>query len=218
MSLAGSRPRTPGASSLMAPSLACPCAGPGASQCAAPSLLLLLLLLHPARGVAMAHRHPDIKGISLSRDVGRTPLGGVGSGPCGSSVLTVFAALPALETPSLAVSPVSAHPVILPLPDATPSSLSRASFSLPFACGLPLHGCYSDTLPLSPQPVASVTCRGRSSGAWMPLRRSGHGRSACTMRASTSVAGPSSMSTGSCQLPTASAGEWMVPNAIPMDV
>lgn len=49
----------------------------------------------------------------------------------------------------------------------------------------------------------------------MPLRRSGHGKSACTMRASTSVVGPSSMSTGSCQLPTASAGEWVVLDTIP---
>lgn len=218
MSLAGSSPRTPRASSLMAASLSRPCAGPGASQCAASSLFLLLLLLHPARGVAVAHRHPDIKGVSMSRDVGRTPLGGVGSGPGGSSVLTVFTALPALETPSLAFSPVSSrHPAP---PRCSPFLLVQGHF-LPPIClwpGLPPHGCYSDTLPLSPQPVASVTCRGRSSGAWMPLRRSGHGRSACTTRASTSVAGPSSMSTGSCRLPTASASEWIVPNAICMDV
>lgn len=44
----------------------------------------------------------------------------------------------------------------------------------------------------------------------MPLRKSGRGRSACTMRAFMSVVGPSSMSTGSYPRPTASAGEWVV--------
>lgn len=151
MSLAGSHPRTPGASSLMAASLSCPCAGPGASQCAASSLLLFLLLLHPARGVAMAHRHPNIKGIALSRDVGRTPLGGVGSGPCGSSVLTVFAALPALETLSLAFSPSPLMPSSCPSPmlpfPPCPGPVSPSH--LPVACP-----CMAATQTLCPSPLS----------------------------------------------------------------
>lgn len=52
----------------------------------------------------------------------------------------------------------------------------------------------------------------------MPSRESGHGRSVCTMQASTSVVGPSLMSTGSCLQHTALRGEWAVLDTISLEV
>lgn len=119
----------------MATSLSRPHTGPGASQCAASRLFLLLLLplllfLPHTRGVATAHRHPDIKGVSLSSDVGRTPPGGIRSSPSGSPALTFSVPLPALETLSLPSVPspllLSSHPCLMlpfrPCPPPVPFS------------------------------------------------------------------------------------------------
>lgn len=186
-------------SHLMAADLTGPRTGPGESR--TPSLLLLLFLLPHTQAAATAHRHPASEGVAFSRDVGRTPP----SPGWRWSLRWIPAFLPPrVETQSSTALPLFPPPTHPPRLCLWPA--------------LPWCHCYSHTRSFFPQLVASVIGRGGSWEAWIPLRKSGRGRSVCTMQASTSVVGPSLMNTGSCQPPTALAGEWAVLDTIPMEV
>lgn len=187
----------------MAAALTGPHTVPGEPWPTTLSLLLLLFLLPPTQVAATAHRHPASEDVAFSRDVGRAP-----PKPRLAVVLVVNPVNPGLPTP-MGGDPAFRGPFLFP----------RLPLSLPSLCMWPPWcRCYSHPLSSFLQPVASVLCKGGYWEAWMPLRESGRGRSVCTTQVSTSVVGPSLMSTGSCRLPTALTGEWAVMDTLPMEV
>lgn len=154
---------------LMAVLLSCPRAGPGASWRMASSLLLLLLPL--VQSIAIAHSPPERQMVALSHNVGTTPPAWAGSGRGGSPGLPpsnphlhvgnpfpAFSSLltPLLSSPTLLYTPCPSLSLFTP---SCPHQIFQLLVNQPA-----LHGCYSYSLFLSSQLVASVTCSGRLQG------------------------------------------------------